>query len=95
MPLSSSMNPRTRAFFFGGLVGVLSIVIDRIAHVVSPSLHALLIPGSFITAPYQGSSPWTKGVLAGLLTFVFNFAIYGGAAVVLVWLVNTASGERP
>lgn len=83
-----------RAFVFGGLVGVLTIVIDRIAHVVSPAAHAVLIPGSFITAPYQGESPWTKGVLAGLLTFVFNFGIYGLAGIALNWLINTAGRTK-
>lgn len=88
------MSPRVKAFFFGGLLGVLAIVIDRIAHVISPVLHAALIPGSFITAPYQGESPWIRGTLVGVLEFVFNFAIYGAIAVAIVWLINTAAERR-
>lgn len=89
------MTPRLRAFFFGGLAGVLAIVIQRLFHVLSPVLSALLIPGAFITAPYQGESPWIKGTLAAVLEFAFNFAIYGAVALCIVWLVNSAASRRP
>lgn len=88
------MKPLVKAFFVGGLLGVLAIVIDRIAHVISPVLHAALIPGAFISAPYQGESPWIRGTLVGILEFAFNFAIYGAIALAIVWFINTASRTR-
>jgi hypothetical protein len=83
------VNSKLRAFVFGGLVGVIALVIDRVARIVHPAIHALLVPGSFITLPYQGESPWTTGILVGLLEFAFNFAIYGLAGVAIAAITSS------
>lgn len=88
------MTPKIRAFFLGALAGILALVCDRVFHVVSPLLNAVLVPGSFITLPYQGENPWTTGVFVVLLEFAFNFLIYGLAGLALGWLIDSAGRRR-
>ena len=88
------MSPLRKAFFAGACLGVLTIVFVKLFHVLSPALLLLLCPGCALSNLYQGSHPFTAGVLVGILEFALNFGSYGLMGLAIGYVVMSGGSGR-
>ena len=79
---------------FGGGFGVVGIILTKLFHVTSRFIRYLLWPSSILTSTYQGSHPWTAGVLVALVDFAGNVAIYALIGFAVGSLIEIAQSRR-
>jgi hypothetical protein len=85
------MSAGRKGFLAGAAVGIIAILVLMYFQTESTVLLLIFWPTSVLGFGYQGGSPWTIGLLLGVLEFGGNALIYGfvgfviGVAVENTW----------